>query len=210
MNETTMELLKNKMNERLASMRCVCFSDDQKKISFCSKLYHASIAFYEDSIVELSIQERRTKNSVFYLHFQVSDLQTAEKNIQVFFDFFEKARRTQAELNLPAVRDAAGMKILISCSSGFTSSYFAFLMQEALNQVQAEVKVDAVSSMELSLVQEQYDYILLAPQVAYRLEEFRRKYGEGRVLAIDTMDFSSRNVKGVMNWLLRVHAGQAA
>ncbi len=62
------------------------------------------------------------------------------------------------------------LKILLCCTSGLTTSYFAYLMPgrtTLLNQTHHCVDVDAINYLELDAIQNQYDCILLAPQIDY-------------------------------------------
>ena len=61
----------------------------------------------------------------------------------------------------------------------------------------------------LARFQDQYDYILLAPQIAYKLPEYRAKYGD-RVMTVDSRDFASSDVGRVLNRLVRLGAPGAA
>lgn len=74
-------------------------------------------------------------------------------------------------------------------------------MQEALNQTHHCVDVDAINYLELDAIQNQYDCILLAPQIDYHYWELRQKYGE-KVMMIDTIDFASGNVNRLLKQLI--------
>ncbi len=80
--------------------------------------------------------------------------------------------------NVPAAKNGQLMWLLISCTSGVTSSYFAYTMKNAMNKAGLEIIIDAISITEIHKIHSQYDYILLAPQVAYALPEYRKKYGD--------------------------------
>lgn len=166
----------------------ICFSNDR---------YHAVINFYDHNLMELIIQDNG--KIVFYLHFEIKDFKVVSKNIRSFFEFLKKPPRKD-DLHIKELKKE-GVKILLSCSSGMTTSYFAYLMQEALDKGNFNVKVDAISYLELDKVQEKYDYILLAPQIAYKFNDYKNKYGV-KVMLINTMDFASGNVNGVINNLL--------
>ena len=63
------------------------------------------------------------------------------------------------------------MKILLACAGGMSSSIVAeAIIDEAKNQGQEEIVIDptATESVEEDLKKNDYDLILLAPQVAYR------------------------------------------
>ena len=93
------------------------------------------------------------------------------------------------------------INILLSCTSGLTTSYFAYLMQEKMNKVHQNIKIDAVSFTKVDEVENQYDYILLAPQISYKYDEFKEKYGD-KVMMMDTIDFASLNVDSVLNQII--------
>ncbi len=98
------------------------------------------------------------------------------------------------------------MKLLVSCTSGLTSSYyFAYTMKNALDKAGVPVIIGAVSFTEIDKVQARYDYILLAPQITYKLPEYRKKYGD-RVMNVDSRDFARYDVIRVMNRLIHHNA----
>ena len=109
---------------------------------------------------------------------------------------------------MSAISSHRPIRLLISCTSGMTSSYFAYTMQNSLNTAGLVMTVDAVSYTEIDKVQEAYDYILLAPQIAYKLSEYQAKYGS-KVMSIDAMDFASSNVNRVVNKLMEMSLGAA-
>lgn len=96
------------------------------------------------------------------------------------------------------------LKILLSCTAGLTTSYFAYLMQEALAPLKENITIDAVSYLDLDQVQQDYDVILLAPQIAYKYPELKERYGS-KLMKIDTLDFATGNVNHVLNEVLSVH-----
>ena len=44
---------------------------------------------HENSLMELSIEDKKTSETPFYLHFEAREPKTARNNIQAFFDFLE-------------------------------------------------------------------------------------------------------------------------
>ena len=71
-------------------------------------------------------------------------------------------------------------------------------MQETLDKYHQDIIVDAVSYYDLDNVQQDYDFILLAPQASHKYLEFKQKYGN-KVMTIDASDFASGNVAHVIN-----------
>ncbi len=191
--------------EQMASMRCACVRKKCAMISFCNETYEALAVFHEDSLMELSVEDKKTGETLFYLHFEAIDARTARDNIEAFFDFLKDKKPEKESLDITAEKNKRPMKLLVSCTSGLTSSYFAYTMKNTLDKAGIPIIVDAVRFAEIDKVQAQYDYILLAPQIAYKLPEYREKYGD-RVMKIDSRDFASYDVVKVMNCLIRHRA----
>jgi len=178
-------------------------------ISFCNEAYEALVIFHENSVMELSIQDKKTGETPFYLHFEAMEPKTTRDNIQAFFRFFKDKKPVKENLDVAAVKHNHPMRLLVTCTSGLTSSYFAYTMKNALRQAGIDITIDAASYMELDDLGNQYDYILLAPQIAYKLPEYQEKYGD-RVMAVDSRDFASYDVNKVMNWLTRLRSTSVA
>ena len=200
--------LKCEIFHELASMSHACVNKKAERISFCNDKYHATVAFHENCIVELTVTDKGTDEIPFYLHFQMREPESSRNNIKAFFDFFMKKDEEKDELDVAALAKSRPIKLLISCTSGMTSSYFAYTLQNSLSSEGLVMAIDAVSYTQIDKVWEEYDYILLAPQIAYKLPEYQSKYGK-KVMTIDAMDFARGNVNGVVNRLVRMDRGIA-
>lgn len=203
MKERKERSLQCEIYDWLASMKSACVKKKCGIISFTNEVYEALVVFHEDGLMELSIEDKKTGEIPFYLHFETRDAKTAHDNIQAFFSFFCDTSSVKESLDITEVKNRQPMKILVSCTSGLTSSYFAYTMKNALDKVGIEATIDAVSFTEIDKIQSGYDYILLAPQIAYKLSEYRKKYGN-RVMKVDSKDFASYDVNRVMNRVLRL------
>lgn len=197
MNEAYRELLAPIMYRWVSSMEHIHECKNSGSLCVCNEMYHARITFYKDNVIELSIRDKKTEQSVFYLHFEMQDFKTVRDNIQLFFQFlkepYKKEKLHQSKYG--------NINILLSCTTGLTTSYFAYLMQEALQKVCKGICIDAVSYLELDKIESEYDYILLAPQISYKFQELKKKYGS-KVMVIDAMDFASNNVNHVINQIM--------
>ena len=171
-------------------------------IVFTNEMYEASVIFHDNNLIELSIEEKKTGEIPFYLHFEAYEKKSARDNIQAFFDFFIDKKPAKENLDSIVVKNERPLKLLVSCTSGMTSSYFAYTMKKVLNNAGIDVTIDAVSYREIDRIQSEYDYILLAPQIAYMLKEYQKKYGN-KVMAVESKDFASYNVKRVINQIVR-------
>lgn len=203
MKKRKQQSLQCEIYDRLASMDCARIRKPCGVISFCNEAYEAFVSFHEDSLMELSIEDKKTGETPFYLHFEARDKKTACENIQAFFSFFKDKNPVRESLDMSIVKNGQPMRLLVSCTSGLTSSYFAYTMKNALNKAGMDITIDAVGFTEIDKVQSQYDYILLAPQIAYKLPEYREKYGD-RVMTVDSRDFASYDVTRVLNRIARL------
>lgn len=208
MNDNRQNPLTEEIYHWVASMKCAQVGKSPNHIHFSSGTRKGTISFYDGYIIELSVEDETADQVLFYIHFAIQDAEKTKENIRLFFRFLEGKKQQKEQLDLPAIQRVRPLKILICCSCGLTSSYFAYLMQETINQTASHIKADAVSYTNVEQVHVQYDYILLAPQIAYMLTDFQKKYGN-KVLNIDIIDFASRNVNHVLNLILQ-KAGMAA
>lgn len=171
-------------------------------ICFCNDNYHASIYFHKENVIELCILDKDTQENVFYLHFQMKNMKMATENINAFFSYLQKDHSNESGGQSYTTSVNENLKILLSCTSGLTTTYFAHLLENSLNQSHHHVIVDAISYMELDNIQNEYDLIFLAPQISYKYVELREKYGK-KVFMIDSYDFATGNVEHVLDKLIK-------
>lgn len=144
---------------------------------------YGEVAFYPMDIIQLSVLNKLTDSHVFYLHFQMHTPEHAQS-------LFEEMLETIQEL---AVKPAT--KILLCCSSGFTTGYFAEKLNEAAGQLSVNYTFSAVSYRKLYQVGNQYDLILLAPQISYIYEKAKAILQPKIVRCIAPRVFASYDVQ---------------
>ena len=167
-----------------------------RSICFCKNQYHGKMSFFDDNIIDLRIEDINTKESIFYLHFQIKNLKMLTENIQSFFDCLNQQHDEACAKEDIIIKE--NLNILLTCSTGLTTSYFAYLLDEYFQQAQLNIKVDAVGYQELDVIQSQYDFIFVAPQISYLYTKLQEKYGQ-KVFLIDSYDFATGNIKSVLN-----------
>lgn len=203
MNEVYYDLFPSLIYQWVAGMCHAKACPDTCSVYFCSDPYRGRIHFHEHNVVELAIEDNRTDENVFYLHFEMTDMKIIVDHIRSFFHFL-CGHTEEVSLDASKVSSHEQLKILLSCTAGLTTSYFAYLMQEALAPLKENITIDAVSYLDLDQVQQDYDIILLAPQIAYKYPELKERYGS-KLMKIDTLDFATGNVNHVLNEVLSVH-----
>ncbi|MCD7951037.1 MAG: hypothetical protein LUG12_12385 [Erysipelotrichaceae bacterium] len=179
-------------------------ASNEQEIKFSNNQLNATIDFHQNNILELSINDNDTDEKIYYLHFEMKNIKNTVNHIQTFLSYFKNPHKEEQQL----INDSRDMNILLSCSAGITTSYFASLMNDALMKLKHNIHVDAINYMELDKVIDQYDVVLLAPQIAYQYNELKKKYGN-KVMIIDDTDFATYDVKSVLNKVLDNYALKA-
>ena len=190
-------LLTGEVYDWVASMECARIGEEPHHIYFDNGSRRGAVSFYEGYIIELSVEDEETGETPFYIHFAIRDVKETKDRVRLFFRSLEGEMVGQERIDLSTVRTLCLTRILVSCSCGITSSYFALLMQQAADRAGLRAEVRAVGLEALDQLEEQYDQILLAPQVGYMLTSCRERYGD-KVQAIDIADFASRNMEHVL------------
>lgn len=149
----------------------------------------AEINFYPDEIVEISISSFKNGESKYYLHFQMKD----EEHTKTLFREMEEA--------LLELENEREIKVLLSCSSGFTTSYFAQKLNEAAKTLELDYTFNAVSYFDLYDQAENYDIILLAPQIGYMIKKIEKSLSNLPVLQIPTPIFASYDAMKTLEFI---------
>lgn len=92
-------------------------------------------------------------------------------------------------------------KILLACAMGMSTSLLVTKMKEAAKKRDEKYQIWAtdVDSIE---DEEEFDIVLLGPQVSHRLREAKEEINNPKipVLVIDKMDYGSCNGEAVLNF----------
>lgn len=147
-----------------------------------TKYSYSEIIFNEMNIIELSVTNLTNDEVEFYLHFQMKTMKHA---IELFYEMLESIKKL---LHKPII------KILMSCSGGLTTSYFASKMNEAAKLLFLDYQVDAIGYNELFNVGDQYDIIMLAPQISYMHAKVQEILKDQIVLKIPSPVFAKYDV----------------
>ena len=97
------------------------------------------------------------------------------------------------------------LDIALVCNWGASTTMIANKIKQAADNRNIETKVTAYSYDDIKDVISSASIILLAPQVAFRLKDFTKKYGECGTpfMVIDTMDYGRMNGENVLNAVLK-------
>lgn len=138
---------------------------------------------------------------IFWLHFGMVDFEFVMEQLSDFFKCIYQTDRS----NL--VQDPKGFNeiknILICCTAGVTSGYFAGMMQQKVDQdyPNSGIHINNCNVNFLDDVIQDYDIVLIAPQIGYMEKELKEKYGE-KIQKIDRVDFATFNFEHVLEKLI--------
>lgn len=97
------------------------------------------------------------------------------------------------------------MKILLGCAAGMSTSILMRKMKDYWAQQGVDLTISAVGLGEIEDVYQDYDIILIGPQVSYRLKEVQEETGYP-VAAIPPTDYALHNCANIMDLADRLYA----
>ncbi len=142
-------------------------------------------------VVEMNVVNKNTSEIVFYLHFELKDLEHAQELFTEMITAVLKQKETSSR------------RILMCCSSAITTSFFKEKLNNAAKLLKLNVTFDAVSYNNLFVEGEDCDVILLAPQIAYDYNKVKEILKDKLVLKIPASIFASYNVSELLDFVNR-------
>lgn len=142
----------------------------------------SQVVFNPLNIIELSVTNTLNQKIEFYLHFQMKTMKHAT---ELFNEMMN---------NILQLVEKPKVKILLSCSGGLTTSYFASKLNEAAALLDYHFEVKAIGYTDLFNVGNQYDVILLAPQISFLHAKVQEILKDKIVLKIPPQVFAKYDV----------------
>ena len=95
-------------------------------------------------------------------------------------------------------------KILLICDMGMSTSLVVKRMVEAAEQQGIEATIEAKGSQEFSNAITEFDCFLLAPQISYKLNDFKTvaEAAEKPIALINMMDYGMTDGKKILSQAL--------
>lgn len=157
--------------------------DEEKNIVIEGNETLGHINFYDQEIVEYVLMNKKTKENEFYLHFQFHSFQHA---MELFNEMLGLIKH---------IHQSSKLKILLVCSGGLTTGYFAQKLKEAIGLLNLNMSVEARGYGEIYQIAQDYDMVLLAPQVSYLYSEVSKILKKQTVLKIPPQVFGKYDVR---------------
>ena len=182
---------------------CTVESPDDEHVRIMTAKATANVNFYEldpgaPEIVELNIiPADDPDNPSFFLHFEMDDLDHAKQ-------LFEELTETLSQLTAQKVT-----RILLSCTSGLTTSFFAKKLAEVAATLSLDYEFEA-KPIELALRDAgEYTAVMLAPQVHMRRAEMVERHPDLVVFEIPGAVFGSYDAGTALRMLLNAMSENA-
>lgn len=153
----------------------------------------SEINFYnidpDPEVIELRITCKKTGNTKFFLHFQAVDEQHSK-------DLYK-----EMATSLMGLKDVQTTRILLCCTAGMTTTFFAEKMNEVASVLELDYNFHAVSVSEVYANAKDYDLILVAPQVGYELPKLQARITNKPVLMVPTAYFASYDANACIEFV---------
>ncbi|MEE8808777.1 MAG: ROK family protein [Lactimicrobium sp.] len=138
---------------------------------FVSPMAKGTITIYPEDIVELAIVDKEDKTT-FYLHFHIEDKEHDQDLIQQMLVSLHNTARKRI------------LKVVLCCTSGLTTSFFAQQLTQAADILHEDFTFSAVSFSDLYKAGFDCDIILLAPQIHFQYKKVKEVFHEQIVIRI--------------------------
>lgn len=143
----------------------------------------------EPEVVELRITCKKTNTTKFFLHFQAIE---EEHSKDLFNEMID---------SLLALKDVQTTKVLLCCTAGMTTTFFAEKMNEVSRVLELDYVFNAVSVNEVYENVKDYECVLVAPQVGYMEKDLRNRIIDKPVLRIPTNVFASYDANACIEFV---------
>lgn len=149
------------------------------------------INFYslEVLIVEMKITNNADEENKFFLHFELNDEDHAQELYKEMVNALMDLKENQTK------------KILLCCTSGLTTNFFAMKLNETAQYLSLPYTFNAVSVDAVYKEAMNYDAILLAPQIAYAYDKMATILVDKIVLKMPARVFASYDAAAAIEFV---------
>lgn len=89
------------------------------------------------------------------------------------------------------------MRILLICAGGFSTSILMNKLKEYASNTHEDIQAEAHAITEFEEYQNNFDVVLLGPQISYQVEELREKT-DLPIGVIPSLDYAMGNAKAII------------
>ena len=144
-------------------------------------------------LVEEIITNQKTRQQMYYLHYEISDKTEINELVENFkWRIFNINRQ-----DFIIKKDDQLRKILLCCSSGLTSSLFVMKLNNFCKEHNINYHFKAASIFDKEALNKEYDLLLMAPQVQHYTKGLANIFHQ-RILNIDPNDYGQYNCNNII------------
>lgn len=170
------------LNQKDPDYKVEVDSKDSSHVLITTEYGKGLITFNKFNIIEFQVTNTFTNEIEFYLHFQMKTMKHA---LELFHEMIESIKKLA---NRPII------KILLCCSGGLTTSFFASKINSASKLLYLNIEAEAIGYTQLFNIGNDYDIILLAPQISYLHAKVQEILKEQIVIKIPPQVFAKYDV----------------
>ncbi len=163
--------------------------DDHIRLDAENVYGEINIHHIEMEVVELRLSRKKDDEGVFFLHFELKSLDYAKSLYEEMIGVLKKEA------------DRKSLRILLTCTSAMTTSFFAGKLSEGAKTLSLDYDIAATPYPILYEKAFDYDVILLAPQIAYEYDKIREVLPDRLVLNIPPALFATYDTGGVLEFV---------
>lgn len=176
---------------------CTITQIDDDHISLSTPHATGAVNFYAfddmPEIVELSIVDVDAPDEPkFFLHFELDDEARAEELFAEMTDELQHQDRFDTT------------RVLLCCTAGLTTTMFANRLQEAAKTLSLDYSFEAMPLEQAKEVGNQFDAVLLAPQVGYQRKAVAEALPHAAVVQIPAKVFASYDAGACLKMVMHL------
>ena len=182
-------LIKNNLDKNIEPL----VYDDRKIYSIIYEDFLGELVVWHNLIVEEIITNQKTRQQMYYLHYEISDKTETTELVENFkWRIFNINRQ-----DFIIKKDDQLRKILLCCSSGLTSSLFVMKLNNFCKEHNVNYHFKAASIFDKEALNKEYDLLLMAPQVQHYTKGLANIFHQ-RILNIDPNDYGQYNCNNII------------
>lgn len=167
--------------------------DDPLYYQFSYQDKIATIIIWPQGVVEEMIDQNDKR--LFYLHYEFRVYHYAT------LFFFQMIHHLQQH------QDKRECQVLMCCTGGLTTGFFADKMSQYCQINQLSYEISAASVFEIGDLYQNYDLILIAPQLRHRVPELSKEYPSVVIQSIDPVTFATYDCRSLLQQIEDFYRG---
>lgn len=173
-----------------------CIDDEHLRIEStiatgCANFYD----IHDSTIIELRLEDKQSGESVFFLHFELEDIDRAKH-------LFEEMSEVYAKLTAQEVHH-----VLLCCTCGITTTFFANKLNETSQSLGLDYDFRAMPLEDAKKCGSGFVAVLLAPQVGHLRKSVAEALPNTLVIELPATIFGSYDASAALNLVVSAVTG---